>query len=42
MYDMQILKTYKAKIASRYITVNAEEVGNKIAESSYYLAYLIY
>jgi hypothetical protein len=39
---MQILKTYKAKIASRYIPVNAEEAGNKIAGSRYYLASVKY
>ena len=35
---MNPISTYKSKIASRYIPVDAEQIGLKIAESEYYLA----
>ena len=35
---MTTLTTYKSKIASRYIPVDSEQIGLKIAESEYYLA----
>jgi ATP-dependent DNA ligase len=35
---MTTITTYKSKIASRYIPVDAEQIGLKIAESEYYMA----
>jgi ATP-dependent DNA ligase len=35
---MSSIFSYKSKIASRYIPVDAEQIGLKIAESDYYLA----
>lgn len=35
---MTTITSYKSKIASRYIPVDAEQIGLKIAESEYYLA----
>ncbi len=35
---MTPISTYKSKIASRYIPVDAEQIGLKIAESEYYIA----
>jgi hypothetical protein len=34
---MNPISTYKSKIASRYIPVDAEQIGLKIAESEYYM-----
>lgn len=39
---MNPISTYKSKIASRYIPVDAEQIGLKIAESEYYLASVKY
>ena len=34
---MTPITTYKSKIASRYVPVDPEQIGMKIAESDYYL-----
>ena len=39
---MTTIHTYKSKIASRYIPVDAEQIGLKITESEYYLASVKY
>jgi ATP-dependent DNA ligase len=39
---MKSIQTYKSKIASRYVPVNAEQIGLKIAESEYYIASVKY
>ena len=36
------IHSYKTKIASRYIPVDADQIGLKIAESEYYLASVKY